>query len=145
MTLLISSAYAQNSLKSDFNNDGKIDFDDFFLFADAYQKCNSNENICDVKFDLDFNYNIDVEDFFIFAEEFGKKTEVKKFNVGENCKEVIQGFNGPVNERINLVFLSFNYDSIDTTPTNATTTTTATITTFRFVCESAIFFTSFYL
>ena len=66
LVLLSSIVYAQNS---DFNNDNKVDFDDFFLFADQYGK-NSDAN--NVKFDLDKNNKIDVEDFFIFADNFGK-------------------------------------------------------------------------
>ncbi len=111
LVLLISIVYAQSSLKGDFNNDGKVDFDDLFLFADNFQKEVNKDN---EKFDLDKNKKIDVEDFFIFAESFGKKIEeTKKFDVGENCKEVFPGFNGNPNERVNLVFMSFNYENID--------------------------------
>ncbi len=64
--ILVSSAFALNS---DFNNDGKVDLDDFFLFADNFQKEVNKDN---EKFDLDKNNKIDVEDFFIFADEFEK-------------------------------------------------------------------------
>ena len=64
--ILVSSVLALNS---DFNNDNKVDFDDFFLFADNFQKQITKEN---EKFDLNKNKKIDVEDFFIFAEEFDK-------------------------------------------------------------------------
>ena len=67
LILLIRSAYVQSCLNSDFNNDGKVDFDDFFLVADNFQK---NLNRDNEKFDLDNNKKIDVEDFFIFAENF---------------------------------------------------------------------------
>ena len=56
------------ALTSDFNNDNKVDFDDFFLFADQYEKEVNSGNL---KFDLDKNGKIDVEDFFIFADSFG--------------------------------------------------------------------------
>src|SRR3989338_3743289 len=65
LVLLASIVYAQNS---DFNNDNKVDLDDFFLFADQYGKNVDGNN---VKFDLDKNNKIDVEDFFIFADWFG--------------------------------------------------------------------------
>ena len=64
--VLASSVFALNS---DFNNDNKIDLDDFFLFADQYGK---NTDANNMKFDLDKNGKIDVEDFFIFADHFGK-------------------------------------------------------------------------
>ncbi|MBI2507404.1 hypothetical protein HYV89_00435 [Candidatus Woesearchaeota archaeon] len=72
--ILISAAFALNS---DFNNDGKVDFDDFFLFADNYQK---NVNKDNEKFDLDKNRKIDVEDFFIFAEDFDKGKLIGDFD-----------------------------------------------------------------
>ena len=71
--ILVSSVYAN----SDFNNDGKVDFNDFFLFADNFQKSVSKEN---EKFDLDRNKKIDVEDFFIFADEFDKKRLIGDFD-----------------------------------------------------------------
>src|SRR3989338_2658279 len=74
--ILISVVFALNS---DFNNDNKIDFDDFFLFAEEYGK---NVDANNVRFDLDGNNKIDVEDFFIFADELGKL--IGDFNK-DNC------------------------------------------------------------
>ena len=49
---------------TDFNGDGKTDFVDFFLFADAYGGTNA-------KFDLDGNGTVDFADFFKFVDAFG--------------------------------------------------------------------------
>ncbi|MDE3259287.1 MAG: leucine-rich repeat protein [Gemmatimonadota bacterium] len=49
---------------TDFNGDGKTDFIDFFLFADAYGSTNA-------KFDLDGNGTVDFADFFKFVDAFG--------------------------------------------------------------------------
>ena len=49
---------------TDFNGDGKTDFVDFFLFADAYGSTNA-------KFDLDGNGTVDFADFFKFVDAFG--------------------------------------------------------------------------
>ena len=49
---------------TDFNDDGKTDFVDFFLFADAYGGT-------DAKFDLDGNGTVDFADFFKFVDAFG--------------------------------------------------------------------------
>ena len=49
---------------TDFNGDGKTDFQDFFLFADAYGGTNA-------KFDLDGNGTVDFADFFKFVDAFG--------------------------------------------------------------------------
>ena len=47
-------AQAETQKRSDFNDDGKIDFDDFFLFADAF-------NSSDARFDLDFDDTVDFD------------------------------------------------------------------------------------
>ena len=106
LLILVSSVFAVNS---DFNNDGKVDFDDFFLFADNFQK-SVNEN--NEKFDLDKNKRIDVEDFFIFAEDFekGKTTkpvELKATSLGLDCNS----FNGK--ERDYCWDLAANTESFD--------------------------------
>ncbi len=49
---------------TDFNGDGRTDFVDFFLFADAYGSTNA-------KFDLDGNGTVDFADFFKFVDAFG--------------------------------------------------------------------------
>ncbi|MDE3258594.1 MAG: fibronectin type III domain-containing protein [Gemmatimonadota bacterium] len=49
---------------TDFNGDGRTDFVDFFLFADAYGSTNA-------KFDLDGNGTVDFADFFRFVDAFG--------------------------------------------------------------------------
>ena len=49
---------------TDFNGDGRTDFVDFFLFADAYGGT-------DAKFDLDGNGTVDFADFFRFVDAFG--------------------------------------------------------------------------
>jgi hypothetical protein len=53
------------SLAPDFNRDGKIDFDDFFLFAAAFGTSSA-------QFDLDGDGAVGFTDFFLFAESFGK-------------------------------------------------------------------------
>lgn len=49
---------------TDFNGDGRTDFQDFFLFADAYGGTNA-------KFDLDGSGTVDFADFFRFVDAFG--------------------------------------------------------------------------
>jgi hypothetical protein len=49
----------------DFNEDAKVDFDDFFLFASVFGTSSA-------QFDLDGDGNVGFTDFFIFAEAFGK-------------------------------------------------------------------------
>ena len=55
---------AQGHATTDFNGDGRTDFVDFFLFADAYGGT-------DAQFDLDGNGTVDFADFFKFVDAFG--------------------------------------------------------------------------
>ncbi|MBI2508252.1 hypothetical protein HYV89_04845 [Candidatus Woesearchaeota archaeon] len=64
--LLSSSVLA---LRGDFDDNGCVNLEDFFLFVDNFQKEVNKDN---EKFDLDGNKKIDVEDFFIFAEDWDK-------------------------------------------------------------------------
>jgi hypothetical protein len=51
---------------SDFDGNGEVGFDDFFLFAAAFGGR-------DARFDLDKSGAVDFSDFFLFAADFGKK------------------------------------------------------------------------
>jgi len=59
---------AETSLVGDFSGDGRVDFSDFFIFADQFGK--------DVEvgstFDLNPDGRVDFSDFFVFADQFGK-------------------------------------------------------------------------
>ena len=55
---------------TDFNDDGKTDFVDFFLFADAYGGT-------DARFDLDGSGTVDFVDFFKFVDAFGPSAQAK--------------------------------------------------------------------
>ena len=55
-------------LRGDFDENNRVDLDDFFLFAGAFSQEGTGEN---ARFDLDGNQTIDFEDFFIFAIWFG--------------------------------------------------------------------------
>lgn len=61
----VSSGWTQNA---DFDGSGQVDFDDFFLFADAFGGTDS-------RFDLDGNGMVDFGDFFLFADTFGRTVE----------------------------------------------------------------------
>ena len=54
----------QGRAATDFNGDGRTDFIDFFLFADAYGGT-------DARFDLDGSGRVDFADFFKFVDAFG--------------------------------------------------------------------------
>ncbi len=64
-SLLASDSDAAQSA-SDFDGNGEVGFDDFFLFAAAFGGR-------DEKFDLNRSGAVDFDDFFLFAADFGKK------------------------------------------------------------------------
>jgi|GEM_PF-807918 len=68
-SFVLDVAVRSTSKSADFNGNGRVDFDDFFLFADAFGKPGTGEN---ARFDLDSSGTVDFDDFFLFAEGFGK-------------------------------------------------------------------------
>jgi len=66
----ITSEAVAGALPGDFNGSGRVDFDDFFLFADAFGGS-------DPLFDLNSSGAVDFDDFFIFADNFGKEERAK--------------------------------------------------------------------
>ena len=54
---------------ADFNGNGIVGLEDFFLFAEVYGSV-KGDGIYQAKFDLDQNGSIGLEDFFIFAQSF---------------------------------------------------------------------------
>ena len=55
----------------DFDGDGRVDFDDFFWFAERFGRSSGQPGF-DPLFDLDGDGSIGLEDFFRFAERFGE-------------------------------------------------------------------------
>ena len=53
---------------ADFNGDGRVDFDDLFLFADFF---GSPASGAAVPYDLDASGAVDIDDFFLFTNAFG--------------------------------------------------------------------------
>lgn len=57
---------------ADFNGDGSVDFQDFFLFADHWAATLGKNASYDRRFDLVHDGKIDFADFFLFVDNFGK-------------------------------------------------------------------------
>ena len=68
-TVRLSGVVYAAGTSPDFDGTGKVDLDDFFLFAVAFGQEPTGDN---VRFDLDGNNKIDFDDFFLFAGAFGK-------------------------------------------------------------------------
>ena len=68
-TVRLSGVVYAAETSPDFDGTGKVDLDDFFLFAVAFGQEPTGDN---VRFDLDGNNKIDFDDFFLFAGAFGK-------------------------------------------------------------------------
>ncbi|MDP6702840.1 MAG: hypothetical protein QGH25_24515, partial [Candidatus Latescibacteria bacterium] len=63
----VDTAALSTVCRADFNGDGRVYFDDLFLFGDAFGGAGSSF------YDLDGNNRIDVADFFVFADVFGQR------------------------------------------------------------------------
>ena len=63
-----------SGLKADFDGNGVVDLEDFFLFA-AYYGQTIDQAGFDARFDLIGNGSIDQEDYSTFAVSFGKRTD----------------------------------------------------------------------
>jgi formylglycine-generating enzyme required for sulfatase activity/sugar lactone lactonase YvrE len=59
-----------SALVGDFNGDKRVDFSDFFLFADAFGSAAST-------YDLNGSGRVDFSDFFLFADAFGSGARAK--------------------------------------------------------------------
>ncbi len=59
-------------LTGDFDGNGTVNFDDFFLFADSFGSTPASEN-WSVVFDLVGDDVINFDDFFVFADSFGSQ------------------------------------------------------------------------
>ena len=58
----------------DFNGDGSVTFDDFFLFADHFGR-EEGEGDFDSLFDLNGDGAVSFDDFFILADHFGQQAD----------------------------------------------------------------------
>ena len=67
LAVIVSGRPAQ---PGDFDGDGDVDFDDFFLFADNFG-LKADDATFDPLFDIAANGQIDFDDFFLFADNFG--------------------------------------------------------------------------
>jgi len=76
--LPLSPSHAQTSL--DFDNDGRIGFTDFILFANQFGTHQGDASY-DAKFDLDNSNDIGFGDFIIFSQKFGQTIVVVPTNI----------------------------------------------------------------
>lgn len=68
--------------QTDFSLNGKVDFADFFLFADNFGLTYQDNNF-NASYDLDNDLTVDFDDFFAFADHFGK-TLIKIYSGGSS-------------------------------------------------------------
>ena len=65
--LIVTLPAAAYSQSADFDGNGRIDLDDFFLFVDAFGGAES-------RFDLNGNGQVNLDDFLLFVDDFGTQT-----------------------------------------------------------------------
>ena len=95
-TYFVSNITEIASIVGDFNGDGKVDFDDFFAFADAFGGD-------DPEFDFDGSGLVDFTDFFTFADQFGNSERAKLIKLAERYiglphpAQIVQSYPNPFN------------------------------------------------
>jgi len=62
----------ESELSGDFDGNGRVDFDDFFMFVKHFG-ASEGEPDFDLMYDLDGNGHINFDDFFSFVAEFGRE------------------------------------------------------------------------
>ncbi len=65
-----------SALAGDFNGDGTVNFDDFFLFVDYFGQNATGDAAA---YDLDGGGSVDFNDFFMFVDNFGKSLSGKRW------------------------------------------------------------------
>ncbi|NKB71960.1 MAG: hypothetical protein GKR89_33200 [Candidatus Latescibacteria bacterium] len=65
-----ATGYGQEVSRADFNEDGKVDFADFFLFVETFG-AKEGAPAWDPIFDFTADGQINFADFFVFVEAFG--------------------------------------------------------------------------
>ena len=89
------AAIDPTALAGDFNGDGTVTLDDFFLFVDVFDQPAEGDA---AKFDLDGNNQVGLSDFFIFVDNFGKTVAGKRFadatETDERARFTLEAFGG---------------------------------------------------
>ncbi len=89
-----------SSLAGDFNGDGAVTFDDFFLFVDYFGQPAEGEA---EKFDLDGGGTVDFNDFFTFVDNFGKSVASKRWaasdKIDTQARFTLEAFGGTQEEQ----------------------------------------------
>jgi hypothetical protein len=66
-------AEVEPALATDFDANGRVDFEDFLLFASGFGKSSTAADF-DIRFDLNSSGRVDFEDFLLFVADFGKSS-----------------------------------------------------------------------
>lgn len=84
---------SSQGLVGDFNGDGSVLFDDFFLFVDFFGQTATGAAL---PFDLDGSGRVDFADFFVFSDNFGRSLAAKRWasteSVDERARFVLEAF-----------------------------------------------------
>lgn len=73
--LVAAASLVLSAIASDFDRSGRVDFNDFLLFAGGYNRSQGDPEF-DSRFDLDGSGRVEFGDFLIFAQAFGQSDPV---------------------------------------------------------------------
>ncbi len=89
---ILPPAYVR--LAADFNGDGRVTLDDFFMMVGAFG-LKAGEAGYDGRYDLDGDGMIGVSDFFYFSDDFGKVATVRPVRAPITVLDVLKKVSGP--------------------------------------------------
>ena len=93
LCVIAAPVASSSSLRSDFDDSGVVDFTDFLVFADTFNRSAAHPAF-DLRADFDNSGTVDFSDFLIFAEDFGNTAPDVGNDIG-NGLEIIHGPDGP--------------------------------------------------
>ena len=107
-------------LPGDFDGDGKVAFEDFFVFADNFGSTSEDVNWNPV-FDLVSDGEINFQDFFVFADNFGTEAQAKLIALAQEylglptSPRLEQNYPNPFNHKTVIVFALPSTNNVELT------------------------------
>ena len=105
------------ALPGDLDGNAKVDFNDFFLFADSFGK-NTGDTGFEPAADMDNNGTVDFSDFFLFADNFGKEALGKLIVLAQEhiglptAPQLEQNYPNPFNSTTTLRYQLTGWDRV---------------------------------
>jgi len=103
----------RNANQSDFTSNGKVDFDDFLMFAAAYGKKSADAGWVSL-FDLVPSNEVDFDDFLSFSADYGFGSEgAAKVAIERPMSDLSLSLTGEADEATSMYYVNVNLSDVD--------------------------------